>query len=541
MCAAILKPVGKGCSFFSFIEDYCHSEKHCVSWSIHRLCSLMRKMAVEKAAIENIDATFPEISEECAALDRRWDGSLSEIAAYRITFINANIDHIEEINDVPSKKFLASLIIINFKVDGTWFSYLFKAIVALPGIQEGDDRKLILNNYIHVYKSFPCEIVISESLTRQFEIVGTYFSQQNSATSVCGHAALCTAINNMKTYAGPLVSPETVNSIIGADHKTRKFGQLEGLKIEDIRKVLDNFTLRYTEMNFISNPNMEYDETIYRYIESGFPTLLIFSTKDSLHVVTVLGHTLNSDLWRPEAEVVYTKPFYDTSNQIIYQPAAAWVDHFIIHDDNFGMYLCLPVEALKRITIPKYDPTFRVYHAVMITPPNITTSAYAAELASVIVSKHIILKYKGSKAGIINDWLQRILLLDQTKMASVVRTMLVNRDDYAMTLDDIDFMGNAFTQSEKAELLRDLPPVFWLSEISLPDLYCANKTKVIDFFFPADLLSDDLGDILCKWIQIRFPEALLKNAGSAWSVYNMSIRSHYPLFRLRDEPPRSEW
>lgn len=542
MNAAIPIPVGKGHSFFSFIKNYCFSEIKSINRSIHRLCSLMRKMGVETAAIEDIDTTFPEISEECAALNIRHDGSAIEIKAFQITFINEKIGSVEKIREINDSQFLASVIIINFKNNNEWNSYLFRAIVTIPGITKETDRMPLLNNYIHVFKTFPCEIRISDTQVHKFNIIGTYFSQQNSTTSVCGHAALCMAVNNTITFSGEFVSPEHINRSIGVDHKNRKFGPGTGLSIEDIRKALDSFGLEYAQMAFFEYPNFEYNEIVYRYLESGYPVLLIFTTKDELHVVTVIGHTLNSDLWRPEAEFAYTKPVFATEDHIAYRSAAAWVDHFIIHDDNFGMYLCMPVESLKRITLPMHDPAFRACFAVMVIAPGVTTPAYEAEYASVKVSKDILLRHKNSKAGAINDWLRLILLTDELKLASVVRTMLINKEDYARNLEYIDFEGKGFTDNEKAELIKDLPDFFWLSEITLPDLYTANKTKIIDFFYPSNLPPwKDVNDIFGRWLQVRFPEALLKNTASGLSVYDMSVSSHYPLFRLNKEQKTSEW
>jgi len=564
MSSTILRSVGKGRSFFSFVEDYCPSEKDSANRSIHRLCSLMRKMDAETAAIESIDDTFPEVKEEFAALRDRHEGSSIDIKAFRISFITEKIKTLHKVVKIPDSKFLASVIIINFNVDGCWSSYLFRAIVALPGTKRKEninwywssflfrtiaallgvkrkvDRDLLLNNYIHVYKTFQCEIRISETCVRTFNIVGTYFCQQNNATSVCGHASLCMTINNMVTYKGEIITPEHINRSIGTNHKKTKFGSGVGLSIENIRTALDSFGLKYTQIDFIPNQQFEYDSVIHKYIEGGYPTLLIFNTKNALHVVTVLGHTLNTDLWRPEAEYAYIKPQH-SDDYMVYRPASEWVDNFIIHDDNFGMYQCMQVDSLKRETNAKTDPTFRAYYAVMITPDDVKTFAYEAEYASVKITKDLLLMQKNSFVAI-NDWLERILLSDSLKMISVARTMLVRREDYSRSLGETDFDGNTFTDIEKEEIINDLPDLFWLSEITLPDLYTANKTKLIDFFYPTNLPPlTDINDIYKRWIQIRFPEALIKNKENQLTVFEMSVLSHYPLFRKMNGPIVPEW
>lgn len=60
---------------------------------------------------------------------------------------------------------------------------------------------------------------------------------------------------------------------------------------------------------------------------------------------------------------------------------------------------------------------------------------------------------------------------------SAVRTMLLKKNDYAESLNMQDFDGCSFTSDDKNELLINLPDRFWLSEITLPDLYTANKKK----------------------------------------------------------------
>lgn len=530
-----LRPIGRSNSFFSFIECYCFTP---FNSAVHRLCSLMRKMNVETAIVEDIDSNYPEIKEECAALNLRHPGDISELKAFRITFVSEKLNTIEEIVGLDNDKFLASVIIINFQVNGTWTSYIFRAIVTIPKIKSENKDKSLLNNYIHVFKAFPCEIKISDSSTHTFNIVGNYFTQQNNATSVCGHASLCMALNNLTDF-GSVITTEDINKALGVDHSTFKFGSGTGLSIENIRNSLTHFGMKYSETDFRYNNVFEYDEKIYRYVESGLPVLLIFTTKNQLHVITVVGHTLNTDLWRPEAENVYTETPFLPQDEIRYRPAAAWVDHFIIHDDNFGMYRSLPVASLKRITMPKYDPTFRAVYAVMVIPPDVHTPAFEAELASVKITKDMLNQIKKFSPGTMNYWLVQMLKHEDVGLISTVRTMLVKKDDYAASLEKQDFKGNCFMPNEKIALLENLPDRFWLSEITLPDLYTANKTKIIDFFYPSNLpVFSNLNDVFDRWIQIRFPEALLRKSGE---VIDMTVSSHYPLFRLSSNMQTQEW
>lgn len=83
----------------------------------------------------------------------------------------------------------------------------------------------------------------------------------------------------------------------------------------------------------------------------------------------------------------------------------------------------------------------------------------------------------------LDDWTIRLAQIPRYR---VVRTFLVKKEDYRKSLNKEDFEGNAFSEEDKTALTKDLPEIFWLSEITLPDLYAANKHKIIDVFYGAN-------------------------------------------------------
>ena len=374
---------------------------------------------------------------------------------------------------------------------------------------------------------------------KKFKILGTFFCQQNNHTSVCAHASLCMTINNMD---GLFITSEDINKILGIDHKTTKVGHGIGLDADNIQSVLGKYGLSFHYKNFFDEPNIMYNDYIYRYIESRCPVLLVFTTNlvnEPAHVVTIIGHTLNSDMWRPEAEQVYTsKTSIIDSNK----PASAWIDHFIIHDDNFGMYSCLPVEALKRITLPLHDPRFRALYAISVIPSGVLTTGWEAEIGNIYVIKSLLATL--SKQGVLLDqWTKRIydLIASTPPRPTVVRTLLVEKDNYVRDLDGYDFDGNKYSDSDKLELSKNLPARFWMTEISLPDLYTANKSKIIDVFYVCDQpLLKSFQDFDKRWIQVRFPNALHVNQQGALPI-TLNVNSHYPLFRQKSCGEYLEW
>jgi hypothetical protein len=94
-------------------------------------------------------------------------------------------------------------------------------------------------------------------------------------------------------------------------------------------------------------------------------------------------------------------------------------------------------------------------------------------------------------------------------------------------------------------LIEDLPNRFWLSEITLPDLYTANKHKIIDFFygsnFPNDVHEQEDEKMKKRWLQIRFPYVLVKRSRDGNISQPLSVKSHYPLFPHSDEVNKVEW
>lgn len=539
-----LVPVGKGHSFFSFINKYCLGEAPGLSHNsaFHRLCSLMRKMDVKTAAIEEMPHLHDEIKEECSALNTYYKKEI-KVRVFRITFLTEKISTLKDISILKNESFLSSSIVINFKEPKRgWRSYLFSAIVTIPKIK--NDPKFgdipLLNNYLHICRTFKREINISEDNKIEYAIRGTYFCEQNSITSVCAHASLCMILNNMDLTVG-LITPEHINRIIEVDHNEKRFGDKPNVRFtnEEIEKVLRTYGLTYELLDFFGNPNMEYNDYIYKYIESKCPVLLIFQTDATVsHVVPIFGHTLNSDMWRPEAEIAYSP----SSRLDFLKSASAWVDHFIIHDDNFGMYFCLPVDALKRITLPKYDPTFRAHYAVVIKPQNVTTPPREAEWASSIVIVDFLQWCHRARIPL-DVWTNRLADRIFKGRPIVIRTLLATKEDYIKNLNEKDFENNSFSDTDKQELTKDLPDYFWLSEMTLPDLYTANKNKVIDFFYGCNYSEPtNENEIWQRWLQLRFPFVLLKqNAEGSITPFPLSVKSHYPLFRFVSEQDVLDW
>ncbi len=535
-------------SLFKFIDEFWLSGIEAVETNnraFHRICSIMRKIGVKTAIVENIEPDNSIIKKEKEALNRYFDHNVI-MKIFRLTFSMECIENEEGLKKIDkNNSILANATIVNFKKKEEWYSYVFSAIVGIPKIQHKNREFYIPlpNNYIHSARNFECHIQCSDRDVYTYRIYGTYFCQQNSFTSVCAHAALCMVLNNQRLLKTSILEPEDLNVYLGINHTSQKVSKNRNNKghlctSEDVIRFLEEKGYFIETRDFFSPestiPIVDYSEFLYRHIESRHPCLLVFSTTkdDEMHIVPIMGHTLNTDLWKPEAEIVY-------SNNIIkaddigfeHRSASAWVDHFIIHDDNFGMYYCLPVDLLRRRTTLKQDPVFRAIKAIVITPKRLETTALVAEKRNLeIMERNIMDIFVGRIPGAPrNYWLHALLGASINKNPIlVVRTLLITKDDYQQTLNHCDYEGNSFSENEKNTIMKALPERFWLTELTFPDLYTANGTKLTDILYRCETNTSDPKE---RWIQTRMPGVLISSPATGYIP--LSVKSHYPLFSFQ--------
>ncbi|OPY71418.1 MAG: hypothetical protein A4E63_01539 [Syntrophorhabdus sp. PtaU1.Bin050] len=429
----VFRPVDKGRSFFRFVETYCLEEQDGVTINkpFHRLCSLARKMDVKTAIIEELSQPDDPIITECIALKTHC-GVEPEFKIFRITFVKETVDSFAQVTELDDDAFLTTTTVINFKIkEDPWRSYVFSAICREPKIFNHLKFGTIplLNNYLHVRRTFECAIQ-SGSASKNFSITGSFFSQQNKITSVCAHAALCVTINNLNLEGSELIYPERVNEIMGVNHTSRRLGP-EDVSKEDTLKVLERFGLTIDWRDFDANPDpINYRDFVYQHIESGSPVLLVFSIDDRVsHVVPVLGHTLNTDVWAPEAVPAYLGD-EPSRFEDFYASVRAWVDHFIIHDDNFGMYFCLPADTFSQTPVVSTGDKSRlhVWLAAGVIPSGVITPGWEAEAACTLMVTSLFKEFQEQDTSL-DEWNKRILssLNMAPSQKLLIRTFLVSR------------------------------------------------------------------------------------------------------------------
>ena len=345
------------------------------------------------------------------------------------------------------------------------------------------------------------------------------------------------------------VTSERINNILHIDHADPKkwVGEFErdpktqtgrGLNIEQITKVAEHLNIGVLKASFLSQPHIDASKWIYPNLESSCPTILgiqrpPFGTDKWLrHVVTVLGHTLNTDSWGPEAKSGYqqlTSPYYHSTSD--------WVDHFLMGDDNYGMYRTLPTNELHHVIMPQFNANIHPSMAITFVPQQVTGRPIESEVAAFIFIKlfvsHVLKIHPGIRQL---KWFGELVRTNtfnekvQTKLT--FRTFWSTSKHYLEHLEKVeDRDGNRLGQSTIKKIKGTLPDLVWVTEISLPNLYCGNKAKLgdvlVDIGFTGEnpSVKDVLRAVKFSWL----PGVSV--IGKRHSLYTWPLVSYIPLQR----------
>lgn len=400
-----------------------------------------------------------------------------------------------------------------------------EASVALPTRQHVFEGVLrippIADYYHHVHRMFRLRFK-----ARDFVIPAVYFTQQDGMTTQCAHSALVTAVNNLARANEHPLTPEGINQALGFDHGNAEsrfaWYPLEGYGPEErelasgwagidrnmLERILNDNGLSCLLRDYRAWRNCDFENLAYPVIESGFPVLLCFGTERgcSNHVICLLGHTYNSDSWLSQARQGYHYPLPGLARH----QAWLWTPHFLCVDDNFGPYYCMDRGALKSPLLYDVAPDLRVNDVVGIVPGRITRDPADAE-EDATHWLHALLRTRGAPPDEpAFEWLRRLFeAVGSDTDPPVTRTLLARRCHYREHLLNVcDRSGRESVRNACSEL----PDLFWITEISLVDLYTANRAK--------------LGEVLQAVDRPEFPEAFLLG------------RLPGALFKSIDTPPQ---
>ena len=430
---------------------------------LRRIFSLARKHKYHSLLTEEIrDADCALLAAENTALAvRQSDFQRSEV--HRISFFRSTT------SQVPAQSDFIGYVI--FKRD--FFTgqpqprvHVFESV--MPPF-----RKAVDNNFIHCQRDYE----INTSLGK-FSVTGVLYAQQNGLTTVCAHVGLRTVLACVLPEGD--ITYERMNALAGIDHKNRRVGSgVGGLEPAAMESILNGLNLPFDKV--VHEPSQqlnlptEYQRDLYGCIESGFPALVGFELDDPAggatggprHAIPVFGHTFNEDTWMPQAQRAY---FGGTQS---YFPSENWLSTFIVHDDNFGPYFCLPRHFLKR-------DKFRLQYGLKSCPT--TFNAMQAEAIGFAFCNAIV----NNRPRTGNNWYDRFALFTRRGWL-VLRTILAKKDTYLKHLAEMRAWDGASLEADMLQKFRDyLPPMFWMVEASVPELFNSSRRKFGEVLLPCD-------------------------------------------------------
>lgn len=419
------------------------------------------------------------------------------------------------------------------------------------------------------YGNFNCDIVIDE---QNFEIVGgNYFSQQNGITNCCAHAAIKTALRG---YDSNFACDKINNAIIDfrSCSKEKKAAEIarmaRGLTptemLTAIQKISNNSTNIKPLAPFLITahdlPVTSFVETIYRAIESKLPVILLLRIPDNVaiansfkgHAVSLVGHTFNQHNW-----CAYGSGYFSGKNIESFLSSYLWCDNYIVQDDNFGPAYHIPCSFLADyyeygVTIEKFglniasqkelnnlSPNYPL--AAIIVPPagleNLTKNLYYYERIAVKLFVEQINRF-GRKNRFIFSKEEKIKFdryfyyifkykCDKPRVF-ITRTLLVSKREYIESSVKDIYNNNFLGEVKLTTAIEDLlPNYFWLTEISVPELYWVNKAKIGEIIVDFNAASSDQANIRL----IRLPYFLAfypQNDDEYYAVHITQTEPHQP-------------
>ena len=489
----------------------------------------MRKLNAESFVEEKLEPN-DELREEQLMAEACCGHEVS-LEATRLTFFCSSTEskRWDDEDALPEDHLLGYAVVVNLEsLSDQRFpkTYMLEAVVRPPSVVlhlEGNEIFIrpVTNYYVHNVAEF--ETVLGRPPTaRRLNLTGSFFTQQNGLTSICAHAALRMAINSSPLLQTQKLTNRYINDLLQInDHNPGK-----GLTREQIEHVVSGLGFLVHSANFLQNTSIEYDHFMYPSLESCLPTILGIekwddrSHKVSGHVVTVLGHTTNSDRWAPEA-----RRGYGNYPVLPYIPSAEWCCHYVISDDNYGMYGTLPSDAIRNFLVPSKNPNQHVSMAISILPREVSIRGNSAEQLAIEKTHQLVGKVELETSNI---WLARL-----RTQRLVCRTHLQKRGQY------ISFIQEHVPEltEEQHVVLSSLPEYVWVSELSLPNIFTGNKHKLGDVVIRANATPEEHSNgksLAMAW----FPGFV--QLGATRNIQRWSIQTHIPLIR-NTQSPLLEW
>lgn len=407
---------------------------------------------------------------------------------------------------------------------------------------------------------------------------GNYFSQQNAITNCCAHASIkttlrgydedisCSAINNA------LIRLQKVEKS-KISEKIRRFSR--GLNPQEILNAIEELSANSENIEKLSPflitandlPIASFVETIYRAIESKIPVILLLRIPKSIdmgnsfrgHTISIVGHTFNKHNW-----CAYGSGYFSNINKESYLSSYLWCDNYVVQDDNFGPAYQLPSSFLADyydygVTIEKMglniasqkELSGKSSHyplSAIIVPPTelkeISLNIYHIENLAVekFVQQIRHFAKKGKFDSIRKDkvkfdrYFYHVFMHQYDKPRNfIARTFIITKEEYINSASfDIYRKNIAVPEGFSLDgiVYDNLPKYFWITEISVSELYWINEAKVAEILL--DVNYEKLQHFEPILIRIPYFLAVYENVDKLFTFdLNDQDEVHQPIIRKK--------
>lgn len=481
---------------------------------LNRICTLARKMGVKTVVVEDVlrrDDVAAEIEGLEASLNTE-----GRVSAVSITFLGAPSRRRKLSSSEPT--IIGQATVITFPSATGARSYVFEAILRIPS-RSGDGTVPLMNNYMMERVAFP---VVVQGMS--YSIFGTYFCQPNGITTTEITAAIKSTVVSMDGLEA-WTEDRTPHS------STRNTAEL---LIEGLRRANCSATIYSSEQASRAVLDQEMWTVISSHIESGSPVLLVLSQAGMPdRVLPVIGYTLNTDEWHPGASTIMRQPnaHWFSSSQ--------WVDHLVVQDPMLGPYFCLSRAWLAASVSSQESNALKPSFMIATIPRD--GIAVSPVVAEEIAGRYLRawLKFLASENFGSGRWWK---YLAKSEDFIVLRTTLISSKDYRHHLETLDKTASrkslaSSTHEAKTvfdDFIDSLPEDIWMCEISLPQLYVGNRTKLGEV-----LIATGIRDTDQSFLGSRLPSQILwRNEKGDFFLAKSGIDFHAPLLAASDHQNR---
>lgn len=499
-------------SNFAFVEQF---TGECVA--LRRIFSQTRRIGCHTLIIEAIDEAA-DISRENSDLAAHPSvGTLITAQTFRLSFFTLPFSDKLRTDDLDDNNFIGYAVVRKVQAESGWKrAWIYESVIR---------PERITNNFIRRTPYWQCRI-----LEKGLTIRGYLYAQQNTITNCCAHVAIRSALASFT----PNLLYHEMNALIGGYAGA-------GLTTDQIVKILEHAGASCFVGSFNATRSADptfkipFQKYIYGSIESGYPAIIFFGVggHGEYHAIPAIGHTFNQDNWVPRAE----RGYFSIGERIQYIPSESWLSMFICHDDNFGSNYCIPRHYLhsgSEISCAdcqnKTDQDAHqacVCYVIGTLPSTVKVNPVEAEA----IGADFLFELKDNIPADDNEWIVR---LKETagRHKLVLRPILIKTKEYVGHLAAVRGWSGAQISAPLLKAFENLPDDwFWLIELSVSELFAANKRKIGEVLIRATIEYDFQRAFDC-FVLARLPGyfALYNENSANFAFIPSGVEDHVELF-----------